>query len=74
MVLLAISLSVSAQNTDSLEQVIGNTYGLPKLKALNALTSQYNFLPGRKALRYGRQAVTLGENLFVESNSGVDYY
>lgn len=48
-------------------------HGLEKLKALNILTEYYYQQQSRKALKYGRQAVILGENIFVESNSNIDF-
>jgi len=48
-------------------------FGLEKLKALNVLSSHYQKENSRKALRYGRQAVALGENIFQFSNTTVDF-
>lgn len=48
-------------------------FGLDKLKALNDLCAYYSKENSRKALRYGRQAVTLSENIFVPSNTTVDF-
>ncbi|MDH3650931.1 MAG: hypothetical protein OEQ53_14690, partial [Saprospiraceae bacterium] len=54
------------------EASLKNYFGLDKLKALNSLTKHYHQQRSRKALRYGRQAVTIGENIFVPSNTNVD--
>ena len=54
------------------EATYKSLFGLEKLKALNQLTLYYYNQQSRKALKYGRQAVTLSENIFVESNSDID--
>jgi len=48
-------------------------FGLERLKALNDLSAHYQKENPRKALRYGRQAVALGENIFQTSNTTVDF-
>ena len=54
------------------EKEYKNLFGLDKLKALNDLSHYYLKDNSRKALRYGRQAVSLSEKIFVQSNSTVD--
>ncbi len=58
---------------EQMEAEYKNLYGLDKLKVFNSLTQYYYKQQSRKALKYGRQAVTLGENIFIESNSNVDF-
>ncbi len=48
-------------------------YGLDKLKALNILSAHYQKENSRKALRYARQGVALGENIFQSSNTTVNF-
>lgn len=56
-----------------IEKEYRNLFGLEKLKALNILSSHYQKENSRKAIRYGRQAVALGENIFQSSNTTVDF-
>ena len=67
-------LSVIAQqpSIEQIEDGLKNTYGFEKLKALNRLTEYYLQENLRKAIKYGKQAVALGEDIFVESNTNVD--
>ena len=55
------------------EEELKTASGLDKLEVLNRLTEYYHTERARKvkALRYGRQAVTLGENLFVKSSDTI---
>ncbi len=57
---------------EQMEEGLKNIYGLDKLKTLNKLTQYYQQQNLRKALKYGKQAVALGEDIFVESNSLID--
>ncbi|MGB0524076.1 MAG: adenylate/guanylate cyclase domain-containing protein [Flammeovirgaceae bacterium] len=54
------------------ESKLKRLYGVEKLKALNTLTAHYHQEGSRKAVKYGRQAVELGENLFDKANHSVD--
>ena len=54
------------------EDQLKNTYGLKKLKALNRLSKYYQHENLRKAIKYGKQAVSIGEDIFVETNTNVD--
>ncbi len=56
-----------------IESELKNTFGIEKLKNLNTLTDYYYQMEhSRKSIRYGRQAVALGENIFLHSNSTID--
>ncbi len=48
------------------EAALKDLYGMEKLEALNTLASSYRIREPRKALRYGKQAVSLAEDLFVQ--------
>ncbi len=65
------ALQVNAQNKsiEETEAELKNLYGLEKLKALNRLTEHYQDAQNRKAIRFGRQAVILGKNIFTELNT-----
>jgi len=54
------------------EDKLNKLFGLEKLIALNVLTGHYDTLNSRKAVKYGKQAVSLGENIFTEANTNVD--
>ena len=54
------------------ERELNNLFGVDKLIALNRLTKFYQIQQPRKSMRYGKQAVSLGENIFSESNEDVD--
>ncbi len=71
---LSLSENIFAQNfsIDQIEDQLKKTYGLEKLKALNQLTEYYQQSNHRKALKYGRQAVALGEDIFDVSNTNID--
>jgi len=56
-----------------IEKEYRDLFGLDRLKALNTLSSYYEKESSRKALRYGRQAVTLAENIFQSSNTTIDF-
>lgn len=56
-----------------IEKEYRDLFGLDKLKALNTLSAHYQKENSRKALRYGRQAVALGQNIFQSSNTTVDF-
>jgi class 3 adenylate cyclase len=62
-----------AQSIEQTEDSLKELFGLERLEALNELTLHYHNQYSRKALRYGRQAVALGENIFVESNTTIDF-
>ncbi len=58
---------------NKIESELKNTFGIEKLKNLNILTDYYYQMEhSRKSIRYGRQAVALGENIFLHSNSTID--
>jgi adenylate cyclase len=54
---------------EQLESEVKQLHGLKKLQALNQLTEYFIEDNLRKALRYGKQAVSQGENIFVASNT-----
>lgn len=64
---------VLAQQVDiqRIESNLKNVYGLKRLKALNELSQHYHQQDHRKAVKYGRLAVRLGENIFEDGNSNV---
>jgi len=55
-----------------IESELKDLFGLDKLIALNKLSVYYGDQGSRKAIRFGRQAVWLGENIFVNSNTEID--
>jgi len=62
------SLACFAQNSDSSpEDLLDKTYGMEKLILLNQLSEKYLNENSRKAVRYGKQAVALAENLFPQN-------
>jgi class 3 adenylate cyclase len=52
----------------SLEDQLDENYGLEKLVILNQLTELYQETNNRKALKYGKQAVVIADNLFPEDS------
>ncbi len=72
---LLFSCPINAQETviERTEKNYKDLFGLDRLKALNELSDYYQKENSRKALRYGKQAVALGENIFVPSNATVDF-
>ncbi len=52
------------------EDALKDLYGVEKLEALNRLTDFYRITNLRKAMRYGKQAVSVGEHLLIESDTG----
>ena len=62
--LSSILLSAQNQTSKALEAKLKDAYGLDKLKLLNELTSLYQSQESRKALRYGKQALTFSKSLF----------
>lgn len=72
---LSFSIPIKAQESSigQLENEYKDLFGVDKLKALNELCHHYSNEESRKALRYGRQAVNLSENIFVSTNSAVDF-
>ena len=48
------------------EASLKDLHGMERLEALNKLANSYRIREPRKALRYGRQAVSLAEDLFVQ--------
>ena len=65
--LLTLLPDILAQTPDisiaQLESRLAKTYGYEKLVALNRLTEHYAKRQPRKALRYGKQAIALGERI-----------
>lgn len=55
------------KNIEQLEEDLENNYGVEKLITLNQLTEQYQATNIRKAIRYGKQAVDIAENLYPEA-------
>ncbi len=70
--LLPLIVFAQPQSIEQTEAQLKSLYGLEKLKALNRLTQYYTPTDTRKAVRYGRQAVILGQNLFIGSDSQSD--
>ncbi len=70
LVFLAI-LVVHGQEKDvkSLKQAVKSDFGVERLEALNDLTTLYLTKDVKKAIRYGKQAVNLAENIFSYSNA-----
>jgi class 3 adenylate cyclase/tetratricopeptide (TPR) repeat protein len=75
LVFLSLSLCLTnanqAQTIAELEAELKNLYGLDKLKALNKISPHYQMQNSRKAIKFGRQAVALGENIFIETNADI---
>lgn len=75
-ILIAGFLSTPTKAQESkitlLEKECKDLYGIDKLEALNQLSEYFHKANTRKALRYGKQAVALSENIFIESNSMID--
>lgn len=71
---MVFTVQVKAQEPSikETEARLKNLHGLDKLIALNILTAHYHEEGSRKALRYGRHAVTIGESIFDESNTIAD--
>jgi class 3 adenylate cyclase len=69
---LSPSVYAQDQSISATEGRLKDLNGIDKLKALNNLTSHYAAGDPRKALRYGRQAVSLGENLFLTAVAPAD--
>jgi class 3 adenylate cyclase len=67
-IILTQPIQAQQVNIDQTEDNLKNLYGLKRLKALNELTRHYQQEEDRKAIRYGRQAVRLGERIFIEGN------
>lgn len=64
------SFSLAQENSiEGIEANIDELYGIEKLVALNQLCEHYETQSSRKALKYGRKAVSLGENIFVATNT-----
>ena len=55
---------VWAQDINRLESDLKSSGGYERLAILQRLTVEYTKLKDRRATKYGKQAVTLGENLF----------
>ena len=74
--LVLLLLVLGAQDNRTISEIEGdlrNVHGPAKLRDLNTLSEFYQQLQSRKALRFARQAVTLGENLFlVEGITSID--
>lgn len=67
----ALKQKCQAQAGPSINQIesdLKDLFGLDKLKALNQLSLHYEDSNTRKAIRYGRQAVNLGKNIFKSNN------
>lgn len=56
----------------SIEKSLNSTYGIEKLEALVTLADHYSAMGHRKAGRYSRQAVLLGDNLSTVAGGGRD--
>ena len=69
---LLLPMVAQEVDIDEIEDNIKNTFGLEKLEGLNILTLHYQEQNSRKALRYGRQAVALGNNIAnsIDSEAG----
>ena len=60
------------QSLKKTEASLKKLHGLDKLHTLNFLTNYYLDDDVKKAIKYGKQAVLLGENLFDEANKSID--
>jgi tetratricopeptide (TPR) repeat protein len=60
------------QTIRQLEDRLNNTYGVEKLESLNRLTEHYYQQNSRRALKYGKQAVTIGENIYKKGGEYTD--
>ncbi|NND08667.1 MAG: hypothetical protein HKN87_20020 [Saprospiraceae bacterium] len=70
--ILSVSTSFGQELTiRETEDALKNLYGIEKLHALNKLTRFYRVANIRKAMRYGRQATNLGENILIENDSSL---
>ena len=68
-VLIGISQSVLSQdNIKQLQKEIKTNFGVDRLITLNKLTSLYLNRDIKKAVKHGKQAVVLAENIFSNSN------
>jgi len=65
--LFFVSGFLYAQSIRQLEDNLENVFGTKKLEVLNELTDHYYSQNSKKALRYGRQAVSIGENLYYKN-------
>ena len=74
--LVAGAHAVTAQtNADSMaivEETLDTRFGVDKLVALNQLATYYSAQNSRRAIRYGKQAVALGETLFTSGSRQPD--
>lgn len=66
------SAYAQVSSIEQAEAQLKNQFGLEKLKVLNEITLHYYPINVRKALRYGKQAVSIGENIFDDSNTNID--
>ena len=66
-ILSCASLQLHGQSIRQIENNLNNTFGAEKLVALNTLTDHYYQQNSKKALKYGKQAVTIGENLYYRN-------
>ncbi|MEM7160900.1 MAG: adenylate/guanylate cyclase domain-containing protein [Bacteroidota bacterium] len=78
-VLLALCLSLcpiefygQGKTVEELESSLKSSFGLDKLIVLNELSSAYMIHGDRKSLKYAKQAVNLGENIFDLDMLGSD--
>lgn len=62
-------LSIAQDELEILEKNLDDSFGVDKLIILNQLTRQYQDVNIRKAIRYGKQAVDIAENLFPEDTT-----
>ena len=58
-----VLIGSTQNNTETLEDRLGDSHGTDKLVILNQLTEKYREVNNRKAIRYGKQAVELAEQI-----------
>ncbi len=69
---ILVLTSIAQDDLEPLENQLDESYGIDKLVILNELTGHYLDLNIRRALKYGKQAVDLSENLFDEMETSVE--
>ncbi len=71
LVLFHCAINLMAQNEylKELEKRYKDLYGKERLIALNSLSDYYLTENPKKALRYSRQAITLGNNIIIDQNN-----
>lgn len=66
--LSTVFFGLAQSDLETLEKQLDKKYGMDKLIVLNQLTFQYQQLNIRKAIKYGKQAVDIAENLFSDDS------